>query len=66
MIDRKFLVCTECLKSRKRKAKRYDNLRHLNIHLRRAHRATYLIRLQKGSVGFVRVKRADFRGNVGI
>lgn len=66
MIDKKFLICTECIKDRKKKPRRFKSLRNLNIHITKKHAKNYKVRLEKGSMAILRTKRPHPKSNVWI
>lgn len=63
MIDRRYLICTECLKQRRRKPRRYSSLKNLNLHLAAAHRAPYRVRVAKSALVIARVKRRQLKNH---
>lgn len=66
MIDKKFIICTECLKKGKcrSKAKRFSSVKNLNIHLARKHETKYKVKVEKSTIKISRLKRPKFTGDL--
>ena len=64
MINMKFIICTECQKTKKRKAKQFSSFRNLNIHLKLKHNTKYRIRAERSDLRITRIKHNRIKNNL--